>query len=312
MVQIFILTSFHLLKFYKIILIMMLKPIIPSILLQRRCFKTVGKLSPTTIARYQRGAKPDKKHDKSNTMALAKTLASRPAPPRLEPLKHDLVVDETALDPVVKSEILHNLEESKANNVLSLATEEDVESIPRSGKPFVDYLWVEVKAGNGGEPVEGEFRRKVPVGPGWGGHGANVYLKATHLIDSFLGIDQTIKADRGGDAQAKSRGSHANHCFIQVPVGTIVRERVDTGLKTDEGRKIHRPVFKHQFLGKLAEETIIIAKGGLGGIAPKNFKSQDGRKGGHGERRKLELELRVLTDVSLLGKYHFLENVCMF
>ncbi len=245
---------------------------------------------------------------------VADTIGGVPKPklerPKLEKPKHELIVDDTQFDPALITgasglgggpDVAHELVESKASEVMTKATEEDVESIPRAVKPFVDWLWVEAKAGNGGDPLPGAMRRQIPVGPGWGGHGANIYMVGSHLTDSFLDIHQKVKARHGENAHGKSRGCHAKHHFIHVPVGTIVRERFWTGLKTCEGRKIHRSVFKHQFLGIYQEETIQIAQGGLGGVGPSSFKKNDGRAATPGVRKLLELELRVITDVALIG-----------
>lgn len=124
-------------------------------------------------------------------------------------------------------------------------------------------------------------------------------MKATHLLDSFLDIPQKVRADDGGDGKDTHRGRHAKDYCLQVPVGTIVRHRVNSGERTSEGRRIFLPQFRYQFLK--SGDTWTVAKGGIGGLGPSTFKKQDGRRGTPGERVKLELELRLLNDCALVG-----------
>jgi len=59
------------------------------------------------------------------------------------------------------------------------------------------------------------------------------------------------------------------------------------------------PQFRYQFLRD--GDTYLVARGGVGGIGPKSFKLNDGRKPTDGERRRIELELRLINDCSFLG-----------
>lgn len=85
-----------------------------------------------------------------------------------------------------------------------------------------------------------------------------------------------------------------------MPLGTIVRERVYSGHKTEEGRRIFIPQFRYQFLRH--DDVFLVAQGGIGGVGPISFKKNDSRRGTPGVRSRLELELRLLTDAALLGK----------
>ncbi|CAK9084242.1 unnamed protein product [Durusdinium trenchii] len=156
------------------------------------------------------------------------------------------------------------------------------------------------KAGNGGNPAPNALRRPhLPKGPGYGGHGGSVILKATTQIESFLDIPQKVTAPHGADGHDTRRGRTGDDLYLQVPLGTIVRERIFSGYTTEEGRRIFLPQFRYQFLRHL--DTYVVAKGGIGGIGPKSFKKGDMRRGTPGQRTRLELELRVLNDVALLG-----------
>ncbi|CAE7458342.1 obg [Symbiodinium pilosum] len=184
--------------------------------------------------------------------------------------------------------------------VVEILGTEDVESFPRLQRPFVDRMWLSAKAGNGGNPAPNANRRPhIPTGPGYGGHGGSVILKATTQIESFLDVPEQIKADHGGDGYDTSRGKHGKDYVLQVPLGTIVRERVFSGERTSEGRRIFLPQFRYQFLRH--EDTYIVARGGTGGVGPKSFKKGDSRRPTHGQRTRLELELRLMNDAALVG-----------
>ncbi|CEM39830.1 unnamed protein product [Vitrella brassicaformis CCMP3155] len=188
---------------------------------------------------------------------------------------------------------------SKARSVMTSLTEEDTESFPRYQRPFVDLMWVECKAGNGGSPLPLAKRKPIrPHGPGYGGHGGNVILRSTHLVQDFLRIDQKIRANDGEDAHDTHRGKHAKHLTVYVPQGTIIRKRIPVGEKRD-GRKLHRRVFWYQILND--NEELTVATGGLGGLGFSSFKKKDGRRAAPGEKVLLELELRIMTDACLLG-----------
>lgn len=179
----------------------------------------------------------------------------------------------------------------------------DTESFPRPQKPFVDRMWVECKAGNGGNPAPNACRKQPnapQVGPAYGGHGGSVFLKATHLIESFINVPPDIKANHGGDGGEKGRGLHGKDFCLQVPVGTIVRERVYSGERNAEGRRLFLPNFRYQFLR--SDDTYQVARGGIGGLGPISFKKGDGRVGTPGERTRLELELRLINDCALVGQ----------
>lgn len=182
-------------------------------------------------------------------------------------------------------------------------SEADAESFPRPQKPFVDRMWIEVKAGNGGNPAPNAIRKQPNApqkGPAYGGHGASVYLRATHLIESFLNVPPEIKASHGGDGGDMGRGLHGKDYCLQVPVGTIIREKVYFGERNADGRRLFLPQFRYQFLR--SHDTFQVARGGIGGIGPQSFKKHDGRVGTPGSRVRIELELRLLNDCAFVGK----------
>jgi GTP-binding protein len=164
---------------------------------------------------------------------------------------------------------------------------------------FVDEATIKVQAGNGGRGMV-SFRREkfIPFGGpdgGDGGDGGNIVLVAKQGLNTLADFryQRTFKAPNGqpgGSADCSGRGG--DHLEVAVPVGTVVYD-VDT----------------EETLGDLAVEgeTLMVVKGGKGGLGNQRFKSSTNRTprkatpGYPGERRELRLELKLLADVGLLG-----------
>jgi GTP-binding protein len=165
---------------------------------------------------------------------------------------------------------------------------------------FVDEARVRVQAGNGGRGST-SFRREkfVPFGGpdgGDGGHGGSVYLRAAAGINTLVDyrIERLWRAQHGEPGSSNDcTGRSGEDLYIPVPVGTVVRD-AETG----------------EVLGDLAREgdLLAVARGGKGGWGNQRFKSSTNRTprqfgpGLPGEKRTLELELKVLADVGLLGQ----------
>jgi GTPase len=164
---------------------------------------------------------------------------------------------------------------------------------------FVDEARMKVQAGNGGRGST-SFRREkfVPLGGpdgGDGGHGGSVYLRAAPGINTLADfrIQRTFKAEVGEYGSSNGcTGRGGADLYIPVPVGTVVRD-----LETQEA------------LGDLTHEgqELLVARGGKGGWGNTRFKSSTNRSprqfgpGLPGEKRALELELKLIADVGLLG-----------
>jgi len=164
---------------------------------------------------------------------------------------------------------------------------------------FVDEARLRVQAGNGGRGST-SFRREkfVPLGGpdgGDGGQGGSIYLRAASGINTLADyrIERTFRAghgESGGGNDCTGRGGA--DLLLTVPVGTVVRDA-----DTDEA------------LGDLTRdgEELLVARGGKGGWGNQRFKSSTNRSprqfgpGLPGEKRTLELELKVIADVGLLG-----------
>jgi GTP-binding protein len=164
---------------------------------------------------------------------------------------------------------------------------------------FVDEARIAVHAGNGGDGAV-HFRREKYVprgGPdgGDGGRGGSVYAIADRNINTLIDyrynrIFRAKDGERGGGKQCTGRS--ADDIYLRVPVGTVISLRETGALVAD--------LAAHQ-------QTALLAKGGRGGLGNVNFKSSTNRAprqstpGEAGEGRELQLELRVLADVGLLG-----------
>jgi GTP-binding protein len=164
---------------------------------------------------------------------------------------------------------------------------------------FFDEARIEVIAGKGGDG-SASFRREkfVPKGGpdgGDGGRGGSIYAVADANLNTLIDYRYTrifrAKGGEGGRGRDQN-GKGADDVILRVPVGTVIRDE-ETG----------------DTVADLAHngERALLAKGGRGGLGNLNFKSSVNRaprqftRGEPGEARKLEMELRVLADVGLLG-----------
>jgi GTP-binding protein len=164
---------------------------------------------------------------------------------------------------------------------------------------FVDRVVLYVKGGDGGRGCL-SFRREKYVprgGPdgGDGGDGGSVLVRAVANADSLAQIAHVKhwRADRGGaGGPANRHGARADDLYIDVPAGTLVRDR-------DRGH----------LLRDLTEagQQVTVAHGGRGGRGNKAFATATNRApretqpGTPGEERWVVLELKVIADAGLIG-----------
>jgi GTP-binding protein len=164
---------------------------------------------------------------------------------------------------------------------------------------FVDEARVKVQAGNGGRGCA-SFRREkfVPFGGpdgGDGGHGGSVWLRAVPGINTLADfrVQRTYRAPHGTAGSGNDcTGAAGADLYVAVPVGTVISDS-DTGEQLGD-------------LAKVGAE-LRVAQGGKGGWGNTRFKSSTNRSprqfgpGLPGEKRLLELEMKVIADVGLLG-----------
>ena len=164
---------------------------------------------------------------------------------------------------------------------------------------FFDEARIQAISGKGGNGCL-SFRREKYIprgGPdgGDGGDGGNVIVCLDTNLNSLnhLKGKKVFAAKAGSSGSGKNmRGESGNDLIIFVPNGTLIHA-LETG----------------EYVGEinLETESIIIAKGGKGGLGNARFKSstnQAPRKITNGEEadsREILLELRLIADVGLLG-----------
>ena len=164
---------------------------------------------------------------------------------------------------------------------------------------FFDEARIEVIAGKGGDG-SASFRREkfVPKGGpdgGDGGRGGSIYAVADANLNTLIDYRYTriFRAKAGENGRGRDQnGAGADDIVLRVPVGTVIRDAESGDVIAD--------------LAKDGERALLAA-GGRGGLGNLNFKSSVNRaprqftRGEPGQQRNLELELRVLADVGLLG-----------
>ncbi len=164
---------------------------------------------------------------------------------------------------------------------------------------FIDLATIAVKAGDGGSGII-SFRREkfIPKGGpdgGNGGRGGSVILRANRHLTTLLDFQyrREYRAQRGAHGLgARKTGKSGEDMTLDVPVGTLVRDTA-TG----------------KLLGDLVRdgEELTVAAGGRGGRGNSEFATSTNQApriyepGEDGEKREIELELKLLADVGLVG-----------
>ncbi len=164
---------------------------------------------------------------------------------------------------------------------------------------FLDRVKIRVRGGHGGNGVTAFRREKfVPRGGpsgGDGGRGGDVWLVADDSLNTLLHLrynpEHTAERGRHGEGSNRS-GREGGHTEVRVPVGTQIID-VETG---DQ-------------MADLTEtgQRWLAAKGGRGGFGNAHFATSTNRApryrqdGSPGEERELQLELKLIADVGLVG-----------
>ena len=164
---------------------------------------------------------------------------------------------------------------------------------------FVDYIKVFASSGKGGSGSTHLHREKFVTkgGPdgGDGGRGGHVIIRGNkHMWTLFhMKFKRHFKADHGGDGgKSRSTGKDGEDVYIDVPLGTIVRN--------SETQKI---------IFEITEDTQekILVQGGMGGRGNWHFKSSTNQTpryaqpGIEGQEGWFQMELKILADVGLVG-----------
>jgi len=164
---------------------------------------------------------------------------------------------------------------------------------------FVDYVKIYCKSGSGGKGSAHFFRSRIQPkgGPdgGDGGRGGHVIIRGNRNLWNLLHLKFTkhIKAGHGGDgSKNSSTGSSGKDVYIDVPIGTIIKD-AET----------------NKYISEITEdkEEYVLLKGGLGGRGNVHFKNSVRQSPRYAQPGKIGLEtstileLKVLADVGLVG-----------
>lgn len=164
---------------------------------------------------------------------------------------------------------------------------------------FVDYVKIKVNAGNGGNGAITFHREKYvdnggPDG-GDGGNGGSIYFVADKNLNTLLNFrySKKVEAKNGQNGEKRNKtGKSAEDILVPVPIGTVVKN-ITTG----------------KIIADLKEDgsKCLIAKGGKGGKGNQHFANSTRQAprfaelGEKGEEKELELELKLIADVGLIG-----------
>lgn len=164
---------------------------------------------------------------------------------------------------------------------------------------FVDKVSIYVKAGDGGNGIAAFRREKyVPKGGpagGDGGNGGDIVFKVDEGLSTLMDFryNRHFKASRGENGMSKGKhGKNADSYIIPVPPGTTVYD--------EDTKEIIADLVTHN-------QEAIIVKGGRGGRGnirfanPRNPAPNMSENGEPGEERNINLELKVIADVGLVG-----------
>jgi GTP-binding protein len=164
---------------------------------------------------------------------------------------------------------------------------------------FIDQATIRVKAGDGGNGCVAFRREKfVPRGGpsgGDGGIGGSVFIEASRRLNTLyhLQFKREWKAGRGEHGMgSKMAGEHGADVVIELPVGSVVRDKVTGDVIAD---------LTHD------GQRVLIAKGGRGGWGNQHFANATRQAprfaydGNPGEERELFIELKLIADAGLVG-----------
>ena len=164
---------------------------------------------------------------------------------------------------------------------------------------FIDHAEIIVTAGRGGDGIVAFRREKfVPAGGpsgGNGGKGGSIIFQADNNLQTLLDFKfnrEIVAKDGMKGGPNKKSGASGIDKIIKVPCGTEIKD-LKTGI----------------ILGDLInnKDTILIARGGRGGLGNSHFLSNQNRapefciEGRDGESWQIRLELKLIAEVGIIG-----------
>ncbi len=164
---------------------------------------------------------------------------------------------------------------------------------------FIDYIRIFCKSGHGGAGARHFMRNKLTAmgGPdgGDGGRGAHIILRGNTQLWTLLHLRyyKNVLADDGENgSKSNCTGKDGDDIVIEVPLGTIARN--------EETGEVEAEILEDG-------QEIILMKGGRGGwgnqhfATPTNQVPEHAQPGEPGREGWMQLELKVLADVGLVG-----------
>ena len=165
---------------------------------------------------------------------------------------------------------------------------------------FFDHVKIYIKAGDGGNGAIAFHREKYvshggPVG-GDGGNGGNIVFrvdKGTNTLLAYRYKHKFVAQNGGNGTGEKFHGATAEDLVLTVPEGTLIKDAAT-------GKVIHD-------MSENGGADFIACKGGRGGWGNKHFATATrqtpmfAKNGTRGEEREVELELKMIADVGLIG-----------
>lgn len=163
---------------------------------------------------------------------------------------------------------------------------------------FIDVAKIKIRAGKGGDGAVSFHREKYVAagGPdgGDGGRGGNIVFVADTNLSTLMDFRYKRKYEAPGGENggaAKCSGKNAQDLVIRVPKGTLIREAESGRVMADIS----------------GEDPVVVARGGKGGWGNVHFATPTrqiprfARPGQPGEEFEVQLELKLIADVGLIG-----------
>jgi GTP-binding protein len=164
---------------------------------------------------------------------------------------------------------------------------------------FIDRVTIKLIAGKGGNGLVSWIRAKyIPKGGPGGGNGSKggdviIRASAQHLsLDKYRNLSILRAEDGGGGGSNLQQGKQGKNLVIEVPCGTLIRDRSS-----------------QQLLADLSDDgqEYMICRGGLGGRGNASYRTPTNQApnyatpGKFGEEMLVEMELKLIADVGLVG-----------
>jgi len=176
---------------------------------------------------------------------------------------------------------------------------------------LVDKRRIHIRAGRGGNGacVYEKHKKHKMLGPGWpaggsGGRGGDVYVRATGSHFSLAHIQGVVQADNGQPGRKRRvNGASGSDITVLVPRGVVIRELLPVGENTTGEREEAHTFQVGEVIADLDEvgASAMLARGGHGGRGNTMAIPHEAVPGMFGEERRVELELKTIADVGLVG-----------